>query len=124
MSVQGLNEQPVAANGKSSITPTTTTSSEYLGATKTTTPPKTSLDTSGSSLRENSTNGTGDEHVSNALPSRELLKEIEDYQVFDADGRARSFKSVYTGPNVPRRVLVIFIRHFYCGVRTLIQTLT
>ena len=60
---------------------------------------------------------TGDDiQVDNTIPSQELLKRIADYPVLDINGKSIPFKSIYTGPNVARRVLVIFVRHFYCGV--------
>lgn len=58
----------------------------------------------------------GTVNTNNELPSPELLKKIEDYVVLDEDNKSRPFKSVCTGSNVARRVLVIFVRHFYCGV--------
>lgn len=57
-----------------------------------------------------------DIQVDNAIPSQNILKKIEDYPVLDVNGKSIPFKSIYTGPNVARRVLVIFVRHFYCGV--------
>lgn len=53
------------------------------------------------------------------LPSREVLDKIADYVVLDRHGKTHTFKSLYTGPNVARRVLIIFVRHFFCGVRSL-----
>lgn len=59
-----------------------------------------------------------DEELSttNELPSAEVQKMIEEYIVLDSHGKSRTFKSLYMGGNVARRVLVIFIRHFFCGV--------
>ena len=60
---------------------------------------------------------TGEDiQVNNAIPSQNILKKIEDYPVLDVDGKSIPFKAIYTGPNVARRVLIIFVRHFYCGV--------
>jgi hypothetical protein len=50
------------------------------------------------------------------LPSPEVLRKIENYVVLDRDGKSHPFKSLYTGKHVARRVLVIFVRHFFCGV--------
>ncbi len=58
----------------------------------------------------------GDVQTDNTLPSLQTLKKIENLSVLDQDGKAILFKNLYTGPNVARRVLVIFIRHFFCGV--------
>src|SRR5687767_3689212 len=46
----------------------------------------------------------GEVQTTNELPSAELLKKTENYIVLDKDGRTHTFKSLYTGPNVPRRV--------------------
>jgi hypothetical protein len=51
------------------------------------------------------------------LPTPETCRKIEDYQVLDREGKKHSFKSVYDGPSSADRVVVIFIRHFFCGVR-------
>lgn len=54
--------------------------------------------------------------TTNDLPSPETLKKIEDYVVLDGHGKSHTFKSLYKGRNAARRVLVIFVRHFFCGV--------
>lgn len=63
---------------------------------------------------------TGDIEVSNKLPSKGDLEKTADLPVLDALGKAHTFKSLHDGP---RRVLVIFIRHFFCGVSTIRLTL-
>jgi len=50
------------------------------------------------------------------IPPPERIREVEEYMLLDKDGKTHSFKSLYNGKNVARRVLVIFIRHFFCGV--------
>ncbi|KAL7949428.1 AhpC/TSA antioxidant enzyme domain-containing protein [Trichoderma barbatum] len=57
----------------------------------------------------------GELWTNNELPSAEVQKMIEDYIVLDRHGKSRAFKSLYSGSNKARRVLVIFIRHFFCG---------
>lgn len=52
----------------------------------------------------------------NELPSIETLRKIENYVVLDRHGKSHPFKSLYTGKHVARRVLIIFVRHFFCGV--------
>lgn len=79
------------------------------------TPPKTSIDTSLNGV-DPSIEFVGDVETNNELPSQEMLRKVESMIVLDKDGKARPFKSLYSGPNVARRVLVIFIRHFFCGV--------
>jgi hypothetical protein len=84
--------------------------------------PKISLDTS-STVTNNAADPTaefiGEVDTDNTIPSQGLLRKVANYQVLDRDGRSRPFKSLYSGPMVPRRVLVIFVRHFFCGVRYL-----
>lgn len=58
----------------------------------------------------------GEIDTNNELPSMQVLKAIENYTVFDHAGKTHPFKSLYSGHNVARRILVIFIRHFFCGV--------
>ena len=53
----------------------------------------------------------------NELPSAETIARIEKYVVLDRDGKSHPFKSLYTGKHVARPVLLIFVRHFFCGVR-------
>lgn len=53
----------------------------------------------------------------NTLPSLETLRKLDNYVILDRDGKSHTFKSLYSGRNVARRMLVIFVRHFFCGVR-------
>ncbi|KAJ5744780.1 hypothetical protein N7533_009650 [Penicillium manginii] len=55
------------------------------------------------------------------LPTPETCRKIEDYQVLDREGKKHSFKSVYDGPSSADRVVVIFIRHFFCGPEGLLK---
>ncbi|KAK2022998.1 hypothetical protein LX32DRAFT_645015 [Colletotrichum zoysiae] len=71
----------------------------------------------------------GEIQTNNDLPTPQILKKIENYVVLDRHGKSHSFKSLYTGRNVARRVLVIFVRHFFCGncqefLRTLSESIT
>jgi hypothetical protein len=50
------------------------------------------------------------------LPSAELIRKIDNYMVLDRDGKSHTFRSLYTGRHTARRVLIVFVRHFYCGV--------
>lgn len=59
---------------------------------------------------------TGSVDSNNELPTAETLRKIENYVVLDRDGKTHPFKSLYTGKHVARRVLIIFVRHFFCGV--------
>ena len=56
-------------------------------------------------------------HASNSLPSRADLDAAGELPVYDLEGRAHPFKSLYSGPrHQGQRQLIIFLRHFYCGV--------
>lgn len=60
----------------------------------------------------------GDVKVNNNPPTKEQLEKIADLTVLDADDKPHTFKSLYAdNENGKRKVLVIFIRHFFCGVR-------
>lgn len=51
------------------------------------------------------------------LPDIETVRGLQDHLVLDKEGKTRTFRSLYNGKNSARRVLVVFIRHFFCGVR-------
>ena len=54
---------------------------------------------------------------SSPVPPREVLDKVADHPVFDQRGERVPFKSLYWAqPGESRRVLIIFIRHFFCGV--------
>lgn len=54
--------------------------------------------------------------VNDDLPTEKDLKQIDDLLVLDAQGQSRPFKELYQAPHVAPRQLIIFIRHFFCGV--------
>lgn len=58
----------------------------------------------------------GEVETNNDLPSQVVLRAVENYTVIDSAGKFHAFRSLYSGPNVARRILVIFVRHFFCGV--------
>ncbi|KAI1336811.1 AhpC/TSA antioxidant enzyme-domain-containing protein [Xylariaceae sp. FL0016] len=71
----------------------------------------------------------GEVQTDNRLPTEKTLQTVENYTVLDHDGKSHTFKSLYAGRNVARRVLIIFIRHFFCGncqeyLRTLSASIT
>ncbi|KAM4057804.1 ahpC/TSA antioxidant enzyme [Hirsutella rhossiliensis] len=57
----------------------------------------------------------GELSTTNELPSPETISKIDNYVVLDRDGRTHTFQSLYSGRNAARRVLVLFVRHFFCG---------
>lgn len=58
----------------------------------------------------------GNIDTTNQIPSAETIEKINSFVVLDGDGKSHTFESLYNGPNSPRRVLLIFVRHFFCGV--------
>lgn len=63
----------------------------------------------------------GDVAVNDEVPSKEMIEKAADIPVVDIDGKEMPFKSLYTpsegsGDKGQRRTLIIFIRHFFCGV--------
>lgn len=55
----------------------------------------------------------------NSLPTPETQSKIARYTVLDRHGQPHAFEDLYNAPDAPRRTLIIFIRHFFCGVRHL-----
>ncbi|KAK2007303.1 hypothetical protein LZ32DRAFT_593996 [Colletotrichum eremochloae] len=53
--------------------------------------------------------------VSDVPPSPEALAEAAELQVLGRDGKPHLFKSLYGGLDSTSRVVIVFIRHFYCG---------
>jgi hypothetical protein len=51
-----------------------------------------------------------------APPSAETIKYAGNMKILDPKGESHTFKSIISAPGSTRRVLVVFIRHFYCGV--------
>lgn len=50
-------------------------------------------------------------------PSGKVLEQAGELNVLDAQGNKISFKDIYSGDKNPAlRQLVIFVRHFFCGV--------
>ena len=59
----------------------------------------------------------GDIKVDDRPPSKKDLDDVADLPVLDADGKSYTFKTLYAdNEKGARRVLIIFIRHFFCGV--------
>ena len=52
-----------------------------------------------------------------ATPTEKELSKVEDLLILDAQGKSRPFKELYDASGVAPRQLIIFIRHFFCGVR-------
>ncbi|KAF4457203.1 hypothetical protein F53441_767 [Fusarium austroafricanum] len=54
------------------------------------------------------------DRVNDELPTAGSLKIADEIEVFDGKGEKHTFKSIYSGPGRSRRVLVVFVRHFFC----------
>lgn len=50
------------------------------------------------------------------LPTEAALSEAGEIMIKDKDGKEIPLKSLYTGKPADERQLLIFIRHFFCGV--------
>ncbi|KAH0566535.1 hypothetical protein GP486_000076 [Trichoglossum hirsutum] len=57
----------------------------------------------------------GDAAVSDDVPTKDVLDRAAGLTVLNADGSSRSFGSLYSEGGAACRVLIIFVRHFFCG---------
>ncbi|KAF9882204.1 hypothetical protein CkaCkLH20_00240 [Colletotrichum karsti] len=121
-----LTAAAAQGNEKPSDQPPTT------GTTTCSRSPRVSTTTRGTSLEIDNSKPAdfeGEIATDNHLPTPETLKKIENYVVLDRHGKSHPFKDLYTGRNVARRVLIIFVRHFFCGncqefLRSLSESIT
>lgn len=119
------NTAPLAAEAVGATAETPTKTPEQ--STEKTTESQTAAHDDGHGVNPLDFNGAVESN--NELPSIETLRKIENYVVLDRDGKTHPFKSLYTGKHVARRVLIIFVRHFFCGncqeyLRTLSAAIT
>ncbi|KAF4980575.1 hypothetical protein FZEAL_3447 [Fusarium zealandicum] len=63
-----------------------------------------------------------DVDVNDDPPTADAMEIADSFEVLDNKGEKHTLRSIYGGPDTPRRVLVVFVRHFFCGVRSLCQT--
>ncbi|KAM0805546.1 AhpC/TSA antioxidant enzyme-domain-containing protein [Usnea florida] len=81
-------------------------------------------------VKDPSADFKGNVKVNNNPPTKEDLEKVADLPVLDKDGKKHTFKGLYAdNENGPRRVLIIFIRHFFCGncqeyLRTVTSSIT
>ena len=54
--------------------------------------------------------------VSNDKPTAADLAKAAEIPLLSTDGTSRTFESLYTSTGAPKQVLIIFVRHFFCGV--------
>jgi hypothetical protein len=62
----------------------------------------------------NPTDFSGSVRTDNKLPPHDTILKTADLPVLDREGKSHPFKSLYE--NHKGRTLVIFVRHFFCGV--------
>lgn len=68
-------------------------------------------------VKDPSADFKGDIKVNNNPPTKGDLEKAADLPVLDQNRKKYTFKSLYAdNENGPRQVLIIFIRHFFCGV--------
>lgn len=58
-----------------------------------------------------------DPNAHRALPSEKTVADAGEILIKDKDGNQLALKSVWSGKAQNERQLIIFIRHFFCGVR-------
>lgn len=65
----------------------------------------------------------GEVGVSDDLPTKDMVEKAADVPIVDIDGKEMPFKSLYLpsqdgggDKKEEQRTLVVFIRHFFCGV--------
>lgn len=76
--------------------------------------------TSASKANDPSGDFKGDIKVNNNPPTKTDLEKVEQLPVLDIHKKSHTFKSLWADDeHGPRRVLVVFIRHFFCGVCSL-----
>ena len=61
-------------------------------------------------------NFSGEIKVSNDPPDAKMLKRVEGLEIVDVEGKSRTFGSLFEELKEGERVVVVFIRHFFCGV--------
>lgn len=61
----------------------------------------------------------GNISVDDTPPDKKMLEMVNGLMILDEDKRKHTFKTLYSGRE---RTLVVFIRHFFCGVRLLLAT--
>lgn len=61
-------------------------------------------------------NFQGDVNVNQRLPNKKDIQKCLDLLLLNGDGGSTPFRSLFEGEGKPKRVMVLFIRHFFCGV--------
>lgn len=58
----------------------------------------------------------GDIEVSNKLPSKAELDKAAKLPILDMNGKRQAFGNLFIGESASQKHLIIFVRHFFCGV--------
>ena len=91
------------------------TKSRYSGDSHGTLTDKSDMD---STTKPSGPNGDfkGDIEVSNKLPSTAELDKAAKLPILDVNGKRKLFGNLFTGESASKKHLIIFVRHFFCGV--------
>ncbi|EGX88474.1 fmHP [Cordyceps militaris CM01] len=79
------------------------------------TPPKATPPTSIDIDKNKPSDFDGQLATTDEIPSDATLAKVAEYVLLDKHGKSHTFQSLYNSPNGARRVLVVFVRHFFCG---------
>lgn len=55
------------------------------------------------------------------MPDQKIIQEAGQLEIKDKDGNKVPFHSLFTDKPAEQRQLIVFIRHFFCGVSTIFQ---
>ncbi|KAI9812862.1 MAG: hypothetical protein M1827_004380 [Pycnora praestabilis] len=85
--------------------------------------------TASSEVNPTANNNAGDLDVTNNIPTQADLDKVANLPVLDVNGASRPFQSLYSGDKEAKRILILFVRHFFCGncqeyLRTLCSSIT
>lgn len=61
-------------------------------------------------------NFEGTVEVNDDPPNKYDIEKCRDLVVLDGNGESHPFSSLYAGEGMAKRHLIIFVRHFFCGV--------
>lgn len=87
------------------------------GPERATTMPSKTDDVPGTKPGDPTAEFSGTVKVSQKAPSKSHIAKIGDLPLLNSQGQTFTFKSLHSDPSNPhKRVLVIFVRHFFCGV--------
>lgn len=110
-SLANMNKERVSAsrNRSDSDSHTSTSTSSAMSGTQASTAASSVTDDPRADFK-------GDVAVNDNLPTQKMLDACAEVDLLDSEGKKHSFKSLFTEKTGPSRHLVVFVRHFFCGV--------